>query len=133
MWLLASMGAHNLHPGVRGLVEIVLVAVALVSGGIAGGLIGRHRDDAHPILFAVTAGAVSGALCGATYAVVMGIGFVSTFGGAPVSFTDGLVLALAYPVFAALGALSGSVPGMILGGCGGFLATRRRSVASLVR
>jgi hypothetical protein len=131
MWLMASYGAGNLHPAERGFVELLLVGVALLIGALTGGLISRHGSQDHPVLFGVTAGAISGGVCGAAYSLVMGVSFVSTFGGAPVGFIDGLLVILAYPVFAALGALIGSVPGLILGACGAYLVTRTSSVARL--
>jgi len=124
MWLLAALGTSNLHPGQRILVEVLLVAVAAVVGFAAGALISRRRGDPHAIPFGLTAGAVCGGICGAWYALVMGVAFVTTYGGAPVSFTDGVLVALAYLNFTGLGALAGGVPGAALGALGGFLVTR---------
>lgn len=124
MWLLAALGTSHLNPGSRATVLLVLVAVAFGVGGITGLLISRRREDQHSVLFGVTAGAAAGAICGAAYALLMGISYVSTFGGTPVGAEDWIVVLLSYPVFAALGACAGAVPGGVLGALGGYLASR---------
>jgi hypothetical protein len=63
-------------------------------------------------------------MCGGAYALVLGLTYVATYGGTPVDFSDAVLLVISYPVFAALGALLGSVPGALLGLCAGLLLRR---------
>lgn len=133
MWVLTNIGADKLQSGQRTVVVGVLIGIALLTGGLSGGMIARNRQEDHPLLFGMMVGAVSGAVCGACYALVMGIVFVAGFGGAPVGITDGFLVLLSYPVFIALGALTGCVPGMLLGALGSYVVTRRDSVATLVQ
>ena len=127
MWVLTVFGANNLHPGERASVEIILVCVAVVVGAAAGSLIGRRAGRPNLVFFGVTAGGVAGGLCGASYALIMGITYVVTFGGTPINLLDWVVVLIAYPVFALLGAFVGAVPGTALGALGGWLAARNGS------
>jgi cyanate permease len=124
MWLAAILGTANLHPSEAAAVQIILVAWAIVCGLATGVLINRRRGRTDEVLFGVTSGAVGGALCGAAYALVLGITYVGTYGGSPVDFTDAAVLTISYPVFAALGALIGTLPGAVLGFSAGLLLQR---------
>lgn len=124
MWGLAALGAANLRTAVGPLTQIVLLLVAAALGLAAGWAIGEHRDRPHPVLFGATAGALCGALCGAGYALVMGIAYVATYGGTPVSLLDAILVLLAYPVFACLGALVAVLPGSLLGALAGYISTR---------
>lgn len=126
MWTLAGLGASNLKAAQRPLVEIILVIIAGVGGMVVGAVIVRRRRQSHAALFGFTVGAIFGAVCGSSYFLVMGLAYVATFGGSPVSLTDGLVIAVSFPVFAALGALVGSLPGSALGAGGAFIVTRLR-------
>jgi hypothetical protein len=124
MWLFARLGTQNLRPSVAVAVQLILVCWAIVCGLATGVLVNRRRGRTDEVLFAVTAGAVGGALCGAAYAIALGVTYVATFGGSPVDFSDAAILLISYPVFAALGALVGTVPGALLGLGVGFLIQR---------
>jgi len=122
MWVFASVGAGNLGPRERAVIEIALLTIAVVVGCVCGALISRRRSKPSFIPFAATIGAIGGGICGASFAVLMGIAFVTTYGGAPVSLLDGILVLLAYPVFGLLGAMVGGLFGAILGALGGYLA-----------
>jgi len=124
MWLFAALGAGNLPSAERLTVEIVLVAGALVVGSLGARVAGRHLDEPHVVLFFATSGAITGAICGGAYALVIGILYVVAYGGAPVDALDGIALVVAFPVFAALGGLIGVFLGGLLGACLGFVASR---------
>lgn len=124
MWLLAGIGTGNLHSAAGWIIQVLLVVISGIVSGVTGWVISRRRDDPRVIAFGATAGAASGAVCGAAYSLLMGVAYVATFGGPPVSFSDGLVVILAFPVFGALGALVGSVPGAAFGATFAYLAQR---------
>jgi len=124
MWLAASLGTTNLRPSVAAAVQIILICWGIVCGLATGVLINRRRGRPDEVLFGVTAGAIGGALCGAAYALVLGVTYVAAFGGSPVDFSDAIILVISYPVFAALGALVGTLPGALLGLCAALLTQR---------
>ncbi len=124
MWLAASFGTANLHASERSAAQVILISWAVLCGLAAGLLVSRRRGRSDEVLFSVTAGALAGAMCGGAYALVLGLTYVATYGGTPVDFSDAVLLVISYPVFAALGALLGSVPGALLGLCGGLLLRR---------
>ncbi|GEM_PF-5244041 len=114
MWGLASPGVANLHPAERPVILVLLLAVAACTGLLCGAVIVRRLQDPHAYLAAATAGSIAGGISGAVYALVMGIAFVGTFGGAPVGWLDALLVVLSYPVFAGLGACIGGLMGACL-------------------
>lgn len=124
MWLATILGTANLHPSERLAVQLILVSWSVLCGLTTGMVVRRRQGRPDEVLFGVTAGAVGGGLCGAAYAVVIGVTYVATYGGSPVDVTDAIVLALSFPVFAALGALVGTVPGSLCGLCAGLLMRR---------
>ncbi len=124
MWVAASYGASNLPSRDRLGVELLLIIGAVMAGAIGGAASARHAERPQAVLYFVTTGAIVGAVCGGAYALVMGLLYVAAYGGAPVSLTDGLIVVLSFPVFVALGALTGLLPGIVCGAVLGLVASR---------
>ncbi len=129
MWLLIS-AAGNLPGSDRSSIQTALLLIAVVTGATSGLLISRRRTQPRAVAFSATIGAFGGAICGATYTIIVGVAFFATYGGSPVSVVDALALVLAFPVFGLLGAMGGAAIGGPLGGFGGYLATRLPPLAS---
>lgn len=129
MWVLSSSGSDNLRSSDRVPVTVLLIAIAVVIGAASGGLVGRRKTRVQIVLFGCIAGGAGGAVCGAAYALVMGIAFVGTYGGTPVNAFDAILVGLSYPVFALLGGMVGIIPGALLGACGGYLVAHRAPLA----
>lgn len=123
VWLLVTRAAANLPPGLSIPMVIVLTALGLCVGFLGGSAVsrraGKSRHDL--VLYSCVTGAFCGGLIGAFLVLAVTAGYLTTYAGWPTLSLDGVLMAVAYPLFALSGAGLGALCGAALGLAGGGL------------
>lgn len=132
-WKLASVGLGNADREWSAAGLSVLVAIAAVSGFLAGAAVFRRTLYAldHIALFSALSWATAGGVFGASYAVTLTAAYVHSYVAWPQDRLDETLLVLSYPAFGGLGLWTGACAGFLAGALLGTvlrLATFRRSV-----